>query len=267
MIVMKIYVTSDLHLEMAPKTLELPDADVLVLAGDIMVLVDMIDPFTRTHADFMAFMDVVRLKNYRKVIAIAGNHEWYRGKLNDSRLKEFWESIGVTYLERDTVIVDDVRFIGTTLWTDYHNQNPLTAMSNQSDIRDFKVIKTMDEDYERLVIPDDFIKEHKKSLDYIIEKTSECWGGKTVVITHHAPSKMSVNEEYSDPKYHHMNGAYYSELTYSVPTFGDGIDLWIHGHMHQGVDYMVGNTRVYANPLGYGGTDENKTFSREAIDV
>jgi hypothetical protein len=73
---------------------------------------------------------------------------------------------------------------------------------------------------------------------------------KVVVVSHHAPTVLSVDPAYKDD--HLMNGAYYSDLSELIMD-NPQIKTWCHGHMHNFTDYMMGSTRVLANPRGYKG--------------
>src|SRR5690606_800255 len=75
----------------------------------------------------------------------------------------------------------------------------------------------------------------------------------TVVVTHHLPHSRSIPERFKgDP----TNAAYASDLSGMVD---DGAAaLWIHGHMHDSCDYVVGGTRIVSNARGY--RDENAAF-------
>ena len=76
---------------------------------------------------------------------------------------------------------------------------------------------------------------------------------KYVVVGHHAPCKASTHPKYIDDTM--MNGAYSSDLSDFILD-RPCIKLWVHGHMHDTFDYMVGSTRVVCNPRGYYGHEE-----------
>jgi Icc-related predicted phosphoesterase len=78
-----------------------------------------------------------------------------------------------------------------------------------------------------------------------------------VVITHHAPSFVSVPEYYKHD--HLMNGGYASDLSEDILD-NENIKVWVHGHMHDPVDYKIGETRILANPRGYPGETETNGF-------
>ena len=144
--------------------------------------------------------------------------------------------------------IDDVVFIGQTLWTDFNNDNIRTKVEAQMNMNDFRVVKNSGK--ERKFIPDDALEEHKASLAFI-DEVSYTHATKTcVVVGHHAPSPNSVKPHYE--RDYHMNGAYRSDLENFIKGRPQ-IKLWIHGHTHHEFDYMVGSTRVVCNPRGYVG--------------
>lgn len=66
----------------------------------------------------------------------------------------------------------------------------------------------------------------------------------TVVVTHHAPHPGSVAPRFAG---HPVNPAFVNDL---AALMGPAA-LWIHGHTHDSSDYMVGASRIVANPAGY----------------
>jgi Icc-related predicted phosphoesterase len=89
-------------------------------------------------------------------------------------------------------------------------------------------------------------------VSFLQSKISEPFGGKTVVVTHHAPSIKSIPEEYlQDP----ISAAYASNLEHIMLP---NVNLWIHGHVHNSCDYMVDGVRVVCNPRGYQHPQQSK---------
>lgn len=76
-------------------------------------------------------------------------------------------------------------------------------------------------------------------------------GLEAAVITHYAPSPVSVHDSYAGSP---LNAAFISDLDAMIAHLRPA--LWIHGHVHHAVDATVGRTRVIANPLGIGPTEE-----------
>jgi predicted phosphodiesterase len=238
---MLIRVVSDLHLEFIPlrKREEVQEqivpylADekdmVLVLAGDTGSA-DIREDITPWIKDLS--------QRHRAVVMVCGNHEGYHGSIEIANT--YWHYMAAMYpslyvLENETLMLDDVKFIGATLWT---------SLSDP-----------MDEIYVRQMSDFDFITgwsiarwkyAHNCSLNYITAQLGIPFMGKTVVVTHHLPTFSSVGKYYINDK---MNGCYATNLD-NLIAYND-IALWCHGHTHVSSDYMAGDTRIVCNPHGY----------------
>ena len=81
--------------------------------------------------------------------------------------------------------------------------------------------------------------------------------GPTVVITHHAPSQMSIHPRFAGSL---LNACFVSAAERLID--GGRARLWIHGHTHDSFDYFLNGTRVVCNPRGYAknGMNENPLF-------
>lgn len=257
---------SDLHLEFDPRDRQgVPhglfvtpmvgdDDTVLVLAGDVGVVdsPNTIVPFIEEMTD-----------RFKAVVYILGNHEYYSGSLvrTPVKLAEALAHTSVCLLNNSTVVIDEVKFIGTTMWTNYDNGDPLTIMECEASLNDFQRIRTgfTDSPYKRKVRAPDF---HSRFLNAEAFLKSELFNTvtrddqKCVVVTHHAPSYMSSPQQYIGNK---INGAYAVELGNLIAF--DGPDLWIHGHMHESADYEIASTNIVCNPRGYAPNDLNKGFN------
>jgi Icc-related predicted phosphoesterase len=280
---MKIQLVSDLHLEFADINIQnLNGADVLILSGDICVAQDLHDHIAADFNPYSqgAFADlnrkqqrVQRFRDFFKrvsfqftnVIYVMGNHEHYHGKFDRSRqyfLDEF-AKLGITnihLLDNDTKEIDGVHFVGGTLWTDMNKGDPMTVHAIETMMNDFRVIRIANEDF-RKFLPSRAIREHIKTKQYIktvLEGLPE--DARVVVVGHHAPSTMSIHEQYKHDTL--MNGGYASDLSEFILD-RPKIKAWTHGHMHQCFDYMIGDTRVLCNPRGY--HDENPQFNPNFI--
>ena len=258
---MRVAYCSDLHLEF--KKLELNNdvgADVLVLAGDVCVAESIRRfPFygnerkTGSHHEghslkFQHFFEHVS-KQFPKVLYVAGNHEHYHGrfhKTNDS-LVQAMKLIGdnIQVLDRSHVVIDGVTFIGATLWTDMDRGNEMTKYAVANGMSDFRVITYNNHGNYRNLHASDTIYEHVRDLDYIkhVSKQSE----KVVVISHHAPSHLSIHEMYRG---HSLNSGYCSDLS-DVMIDRESIKFWIHGHVHNQFNYQIEQCNVLCNPRGY----------------
>jgi hypothetical protein len=264
----KIKLVSDLHLEFSDCFVNNDNnCDVLILGGDIMIAEDLHD---HPHFDFNpyshgAFADlgrkqqrVARFRDFIKrcafqfphVVYIAGNHEFYNGKFHKGiqyLRDECAKFPNVHFLERDCVKIEDVTFIGGTLWTDMNKGDPLTLHAVRDMMNDFRIIKNDEKGYTNLK-PADTVVRHRETLDYIRTVIAERHDEKFVVVGHHSPSHQSVHESYRNE--HLMNGAYHSDLSEFILDHPQ-IKLWTHGHTHHPFDYMIGETRVVCNPRGY----------------
>lgn len=253
---MKISYVSDLHLEFGYQ--ELPGGEVLILAGDICEarslekcfhqtkLVDR-TPGSHRYSDFFQF----ECAKYEKVFMVMGNHEHYHGRF-DKTYTQFKSILpdNVTLLENEVVEYNGVMFMGATLWTDCNNADQLTMYHLKAMMNDYKVVTNHYKEkgiYHKL-IPEVTFRKHVLSKQYFQSVLSSMRDKPFVVITHHGPSHLSVHPNYKDDQI--MNGGYVSNLGEFILD-NENIKLWFHGHVHDPVDYMIGETRVLCNPGGY----------------
>lgn len=240
---MKICTLSDLHREFGKFRFARPVCDVVLLAGDIDIGLAGITWAGEIEGP---------------TIYVPGNHEFY-GKNRDSmalhmdRMAKKAASLGVTYLLNSVAVIKGVRFVGTTLWTDFNlfGNFPLGQV-NALVLEDYKNIYT---GINRLVTPEEILNQHIIAFTFLQNTLAEEFDGPTVVVTHHAPSEVSCGPNFKNDI---LNVAYASNLTRFVEAMGPV--LWIHGHIHTSNDYMIGNTRVVSNPRGYVGHKLNANF-------
>ena len=250
---MRIAVLSDLHLSVQDMPLPQPDADVVVLAGDIARPAAAIE-WARQFAT--------------PVIYVAGNHEFYGGSLEATicELRTLAEGSNVHVLEKDAIVLDGVRFLGCTLWSDFRiadsEQEQLDAMQQVSTmIRDFSRIR-MDDQSGELFSPLKSRQLFDASVLWLDRQFSQPFDGRTVVVTHHAPSVSSIHDRFSGSP---LNAAFVSRLESKVLSWQPR--LWIHGHTHDSHNYMLGSTEVLCNPRGYAksGIPENPAFRADLV--
>ena len=248
---MKIQVLSDLHLEFGNMYfVPAEDADVLVLAGDIGTMKNA------------KYLDLVEewAENFEAVIYVAGNHEFYKTDIEKSiaHLRE-WSNQheNIFFLENDLKVINDVHFLGATMWSDF-NAHPLAAFHCQSNVNDFHTIRT--QLYERPFTPQDAQLKYDASVAFIKQGMRISYIYPVVVVTHHAPSFRSVPREFEGSL---LNYAFASDLESLIETYEP--TLWIHGHMHNSVDYMIEKTRVVCNPRGYVGYELNDNFDKVKV--
>ena len=261
---------SDLHLEFEPRrkgkhitpfTIPSFDTDantVLVLASDIAV--------AKRKTDYQYFIaDVV--SRFKHVIWIMGNHEHYSGSVHRSIIKikrAVGEHDNLSIVENEVVTIDDVDFVCATLWTDFANANPMAMMAAQMlPMNDYKQIRTYEKDtpgfkqnpYTRTIWPQDTVRWHRVSLDFITNALADSTARKKVVVTHHGPSHQSIGPHFRADE---LNPAYVSPLDGLIEALEP--DYWIHGHLHNTSDYNIGHTNVLSNPRGYCTDEYNLQF-------
>lgn len=244
---MKIQILSDIHLEFQPFNIPNTDADIVVLAGDIHL---------REKGVAWAIENIPN----QPVIYILGNHEYYGSAYPKliQKLKDYSLGTNVHILENDLVTIEDVTFLGCTLWTDFKLfDNPRLAGYEASQLMtDFKKIR-LSPQYSKLK-PIDVAKICQKSVSWL-KSTASGLSGKVVIVTHHAPSKKSLPLQYQEDI---LSAAYASNFD-NLVSESDAL-LWIHGHIHNKLDYKIGSTRVICNPRGY--PDEpNNSFNPQLI--
>ena len=271
---MKISIASDIHLEFGDLDIANTDgANVLILSGDICVAadLDMRDRrqtemgFARHRSErFHDFFERCAV-NFPHVIYVMGNHEYYHSDFAtalDEMRRKLAHLSNLYILEREIKVIDDVTFIGGTLWTDMNDRDELTLYHMRTMMNDFRVIqnsgvpvhfRTQEGEFKTRVAkfsPDDAVTEHVKMKEYI-QVVTDMLGknpNKYVVVGHHSPSRRSTHEMYAHDTI--MNGGYSSDLDQFIEDRPQ-IKLWTHGHTHHPFDYMVGETRVVCNPRGY----------------
>lgn len=275
---MKLHILSDIHLEFGkwPKHIDVNAiaADASILAGDIGVGLAGIE---------------WALTFERPVIYVMGNHEFYGQRPMAELWRKAREKVAGTHvhlLEDESVLIGDpqhpgenVRFLGATLWTDFcvlgpERQDECLAEADRtmSDFRSIFVSRrgavlsepgyTTQHGGDRLTprktaaFHADSRRFLQRELDHIPENRLplQSWC-KTVAVTHHAPSARSlVTQSASEP----LDAAFASHLDDLVKH----ADLWVHGHTHIPVDYMVADRmgRVVSNPRGYVGVESVDDF-------
>lgn len=256
---MRLLVLSDLHLEVWGNHLphintSVSQPDVVILAGDI-------------HTKFRGPAWAAETFSGVPVLYVAGNHEFYGETIEttgDTILQKCELYSNVHYLDCDEWVLSGVRFLGATLWTDFSLFSPDRKASDMLEARavmnDYQRIRVAAAGYRKLH-PQDTARLHAEQKQWLTKKLDEPFAGRTVVVSHMAPSMRSVADEYAlDP----VSAAFASNLDSMVVK----ADIWIHGHTHTSFDYHVGRCRVVANPLGYilrGGGPENQQFDPNFI--
>jgi len=263
---MKLYVTSDLHLEFGDLDLHnRDDVDVLILGGDICVARDINRPkagsgLTESRKSIVIKQFFQRVsERFPHVIMIMGNHEHYYGDFARTQnvLQAWFDEAGldnVQLLEKSTWQYEDYLFIGGTLWTDFNGGNPMTFNHAKLGMSDFQVTKNSAVSFYRF-LPEHAFQDHVRMRRYIEEVVHNRRGTgehspRVIVVGHHSPSRQSTHEKYHHDL--HMNGCFSSTMDDFILDHPE-ICLWTHGHTHEDFDYHIGPTRIVCNPRGYHG--------------
>lgn len=248
---MKIRITSDTHNEMfysedlaehfeyfLPR-LDTDAESILVLAGDIW-------NYSR-HASYTDFIDYIK-ESFKAIVNIAGNHEWYGGTYPDSQVnfKNYIKDIPNFHLLHggETVTIDDVVFIGATLWTDYHKNDNEAKYEAKRFMNDFRLIR---HGKKSLFTPEMAYSIHNIELSAIQLLLEQHQHSKRVVVTHHGPSYQSIHPKYANAGA--TNYSFSSDLDATLIKYQP--EVWIHGHTHTSFKYNILNTEVIVNPVGY----------------
>jgi len=252
---MKLWVLSDLHLDVNRHfPLALPDPrpphDAVVIAGDVCQGID----------EGVRFIVGGGL-NAKPVLYVAGNHEFY-GRDRHLELAAGRSAAAavsnVHLLERDGVTIGGVEFLGCTLWTDYRYsgaREQARAMHWAAQrLNDHHLIANGAGTW----LPQHCLDEHLASRAWLAQRLARERPHPKVVITHHAPSRRSVQPQYKDDL---LTAAFASDLD----DLAGGAALWVHGHLHAPADYVLDGCRVLANPRGYVDIREDRAFDPSLV--
>lgn len=266
---MKIQLLSDLHLEAHPhwQATPLPGADLLVLAGDI----GSYQPGSQLAGDDFGLERFSPLRGWPvPVLFVPGNHEYDTLDFDEAhtRLRATCARLGVQWLEREALVMHGVRFIGTTLWTDFDAlaaseppERQLKAREKAFRAANYYLKKALVSRHGAPWLAEGLREQAMTCQAWLRAALTEPHQGPTVVVTHFAPSLKSA-----DPRYGMVPGT--AGFCNALDDLLPAADLWLHGHLHAPSDYRVGRCRVVANPLGYVRKNEQLGFRSDfLIDV
>lgn len=263
---MKIQLLSDLHLEAHPqlRIAPAPGADLLVLAGDIGSYQKggkLADP------DF-GLGRFAPLNGWPvPVLFLPGNHEYDALDFDEThaRLREVCARLGMHWLERETLVQGGVRFVGTTLWSDFDalSQNPaapeteFTKIMKQRDkayrAANFYLRKAGGMRHGQIMLAEQIREQALLCQAWLEQALATPFDGPTVAVTHFAPSLKSM-----DPRYGLAPGT--AGFCNSLDHLAAKAQFWLHGHLHAPSDYLLHGCHVLSNPLGYASKNEQLFF-------
>ncbi|GAB5429385.1 MAG: metallophosphoesterase [Devosia indica] len=237
---MKTWITSDLHCD---STFWVPDRipghDIMIVAGDVD---------KDAGGTEQALLMLSRWSS-SPIVFVPGNHD-VMGVAVDA-----WDCGNEDLLDRgifvlssgQSVVIGGVRFVGATLWTDFGLADDVYASEAWAarHMPEYQQVRRADGSP---IWPADTRAAHARNRAAIEAVLATPFAGPTVVITHHAPSRRSIAGSVDIP-----DAAFASDLEPVIMRHQP--ELWVHGHVHQHHDYLIGSTRIIANPRGYVGPD------------
>jgi len=245
---MKIQLFSDLHIEFEDLSILCEDADVVVFAGDIHLGTKGVEWIKRQNINC-------------PIIYVLGNHEYYKQSHPGliQKVSDAVQNSNIHFLENKSITIDKVCFHGATLWTDFElfGDPRLAGYECQQVMTDFKKIRK-EPSYSKLRSID-VATIHFNSKLWLEQSLNQSTALKNVVVTHHAPSKKSIPDHY---KTNIVSAAYASNLDGFIEEHKP--DFWLHGHLHNSLDYQIGACRVICNPRGYS-DERNPEFQTNLI--
>lgn len=235
---LRIRVLSDLHREFGATAIPPveKEVDLVVLAGDIATKQNALT-WSRQFC------------GSKPAAYVCGNHEFYGDKYPRviERLQEATLGTNVNVLEDSFFEVNGWFIYGCTLWTDMALLGPWQegAALAAEQMNDYKRVRNAQRGYRKLV-PTDTRTAHLASVAKLAAFFETHDPRRTVVVTHHAPSILSLPERRRAELISCAYASHRDELIQKYQPM-----LWIHGHIHHSNDYRIGRTRVLANPQGY----------------
>ena len=276
---MKIQLLSDLHLEVHPGFVPepAPGADVLVLAGDI----GSYQAGSLLQDEDFGLARFSPLPQYAgwptPVLLVPGNHEYDVQDFDaaHARLRATCDRLGLIWLERESMVLDGVRFVGTTLWSDFDalaDAAQVSDLAQRLKMRDkafraanFYLKKTGSTRAGQPFLAEAMRAQALVCQEWLRDALAAPFEGSTVAVTHFAPSLRSA-----DPRYGLVPGT--AGFCNALDALLEHTALWLHGHLHAPSDYRVQGQRsdgtpwqcrVVANPLGYARKNEQAQFQTQ----
>lgn len=247
---MRLRVLSDLHLEhfVACQTFDPGSGDILVLAGDILCAKHLKTSGYLSQV-YKSFLNRCA-SNYDHVVYVLGNHEFW-GYNYEGAKKHIALALPDNFelLDNSCVKIGPYKFIGSTLWTNFRNGDPIEMFEAECKMNDYSSIR-IGSNFRKFRATDS-LRIHRESIEFIESELQTT--DPVIVVSHHAPSFQSVDPSYSDSS---INSAFCSDLS-DLVLRNSVIKYWFHGHLHSRSDYTIGDCRVICNPVGYRGHDSS----------
>lgn len=251
---MKYHYISDVHLDFNARHIQdfipavmqqgwVPSENTLIVAGDISPHVNQSVLFLTHSATF-----------FKDVLFVLGNHDYMDTGLQGTR-KAYTTALELVnlpnlhWLDNSEVILEGVRFVGGTMWTDYYSSNELQMSNCKRFMPELKCFPI-----------NGVIQENRVFEDFVGKISKEVKTLPTVCITHHLPSDECIDSKYNSSP---INGGFSNRVPDDII---GAFDIWIHGHTHTEVNLNIEGTNVVANPAGYPGEIPSYTSSYFTLD-
>ncbi|MYM56979.1 metallophosphoesterase [Thalassovita mangrovi] len=245
---MPALVIADLHLDLwlkagrdpfqacPPETLRSLDA--LFIAGDLC---------NKPKARWSKMLEhISRYVPLERVYVTPGNHDYYGHTFDkDDSLERIAKEAGAHFVQTRQVHIEDTRFLCCTLWTDFQLFGDVSGgmQDAQEKLNDYRSIRVAAAGYRRLQ-PIETRRKHLEHRQWLENKLTDHFPGRTVVVTHHAPLPTAAEAIHQS-----LQPAYCSDLTSTIER--SGVDEWLFGHTHIPVEVEIGAARVRNVSLGY----------------
>jgi metallophosphoesterase superfamily enzyme len=242
---MKLRIWSDVHLEFGELVWTKHEDDkntVLVIAGDLFV-------WKQKEEGQRLLRELC--DNFKAVVYVCGNHEFYHSEISEVINGQYQFALEIPnlfFLQDDYCVIDGVRFVGSTLWTDLNNADDIVMQQARMCMNDYRKIRYYDvnDDRERELRPSDVIAMNDKTRDVLAKNLFNLYDNKTVIVTHHLPDVKYVNG-YADGLLQYAYGNTLMDTYFGA----SNLVMWIHGHAHIRQEYEINGVKVVANPRGY----------------
>lgn len=191
-----------------------------------------------------------------------------------------WTSLGsfFPWIERNQIIkyfgaMGDFKKIFAKSWYTPENTQKINTFLSLNGVDDNKIKDIIENKYFNPLIE---LEKHNETVEFFINELSTEYNGKTVVVSHHMPSyeswmkKFNISEEYTKGEWVNNEKYLLESARGNVPPNKDVVMLsfyandlkelmygdfapeyWLHGHLHLGIDDMIGRTKIVSSPIGY----------------
>jgi predicted phosphodiesterase len=146
--------------------------------------------------------------------------------------------------------INGLKIAGAPLWTEF--SKPLDWIMYREGLVDCSYMKFWD--WNESI----YRHHHLVQKNFLLESKAD------IIVSHHAPSYQSVNDKFRGNPY---NFCFATELSKQILSLEKKPKLWIHGHMHDACDYMIGETRVICNPRGYPGESNFRNYKPLIVEI